>query len=148
MSTSFVIREAELYRPQAVRPFFYSRLSSPFCLLFFFYLALHFGLASSQCSQTPIPKGLVLPSSPAGVTLKDVKYLCCPAQAAVPAPGIAGESPAPPSPAGARVSASTLSNPMLKSSTCTISLHNQEVKSFPCQLPTAPGYQAAGLTLY
>lgn len=93
MSTSCVIREAQLYRPQAVHPFFYSTSSSPFCLLFFFYLALNFGLASYQCSQTPIPKGLVLPSSPAGVTLKDVKYLCCPAQAAVPARGIAGESP-------------------------------------------------------
>lgn len=79
-------------------PSFTLDLSSPFCLLFFFYLVLNFGLASYQCSQTPILKGLVSPSSPAGVTLKDVKYLCCPAQAAVPAPGIAGESPAPPSP--------------------------------------------------
>lgn len=93
-------------------PSFTLDLSSPFCLLFFFYLALNFGLASYHCSQTPNPKGLVLPSSPAGVTLKDVKYLCCPAQAAVPALGLLGKALLPLPPAGARVSASTLSNPM------------------------------------
>lgn len=98
MSTSCIIREAQLHRPQASCPFFYSKFKFPFCLLLFFYLALNFGLASCQCSLTLIPKGLVLPSSPAGVTLKDVKYLCCPAQAAVPALGFARESPAPPSP--------------------------------------------------
>lgn len=148
MSTSCIIREAQLHRPQASCPFFYFKFKFPFCLLLFFYLALNFGLASCQCSLTLIPKGLVLPSSPAGVTLKDVKYLCCPAQAAVPAPGFAGKAPLPLPPAGAQVSASTLSNPR----PVVFYLHHLSPQprdeKFPCQLPTAPGYQAAGLTLY
>lgn len=108
MSTSCVIREAQLYRSQAVRPFFYSK---GFFFLFCFDLALDFGLASCQCSQTPIPKRLVLPSLPAGVTLKDVKHPCCRPRAAVPALGIAGESPAPPSPCRGRSQRQHLEQP-------------------------------------
>lgn len=62
--------------------------------------------------------------------------------------GSPGKAPLPLLPAGAEVSASTLSNPMSLVFYLRHLSPSQEVKSLPRQLPTAPGYQAAGLTLY
>lgn len=113
MSTSCIIREAQLYRPQAACPFFYSRCEFPLLPLVFLLLGFKFWL--SQLSVLPkhqFPRDLsclhhqqvshwrMWSTFPAQLRLQSLLQ------------GLPGKAPLPLPPAGAQVSASTLSNPV------------------------------------
>lgn len=150
MSTSCVIREAQLYRPQAGCPFFYSRFEFPFLPFAFLLLGLKFWLSQWSVLPDTDSQGTCLALITGRCHIEGCESTCA-AQLRLQSllQGLLGKAPFPLSPAGAQISASTLSNPM----PVVFYLHHLSPKprdeKFPrWQLPTAPGYQAAGLTLY
>lgn len=149
MSTSCIIREAQLYRPQAACPFFYSRCEFPLLPLVFLLLGFKFWLSQLSVLPNTNSQGTCLAFITSRCHIEGCEVPFLPSSGFSPCSRVCRGKPRSPFPLlGHKSAPAPWATPCLRSSTCTISLHNQEMKSFPWQLPTAPGYQAAGLTLY
>lgn len=98
MSTSCVIREAQLYRPQAVYPFFYSSFEFPLLPFVFLLLGLKFWLSQLSLLPDTKSKGTCLAFITGRCHIEGCEVPLLPSSGCSPCSGFAGKSPAPTSP--------------------------------------------------
>lgn len=110
MSTSCIIREAQLYRPQAACPFFYSKFEFPLLPLVFLLLGFKFWLSQLSVLPDTNSQGTCLALITSRCHIEGCEVPLLPSSGCSPCSRVCQGKPLPP--AGAQVSASTLSNPM------------------------------------